>query len=113
MQQFNRKSRFIEVYCILLIDLLCVVLAYMLALIIRFKSFTSILSDASEMGIQLHYNVWVYFMLFCVLYTILMDWNRHFFSRGYYVEGIAILKYEIVMVASIGFVLYLTQNAQK
>jgi len=113
MQQFNRKSRIIEVYCILLIDLFCVVLAYILALFMRFQGVAGILNDASEMGLQLHYNVCVYFMLFCVLYTVLIDWNRHFFSRGYYVEGIAILKYEIVMIASIGFVLYLTQNAQK
>ena len=43
----------------------------------------------------------------------MMDWNRHFFTRSPYVEAIAIIKYEISMVAFIGFVLYLTQNAQK
>lgn len=111
MQQF-RKSRIIEVYSILLIDLLCVVLAYMLALLIRFKSFQAAINDVPGVSLQLHYNVCVYFMLFCVLYTIMMDWNRHFFSRDFYVEGIAILKYEIAMIMCIGFVLYLTKNAQ-
>lgn len=113
MQQFNRKSKIIEVYCILLIDLLCVVLAYITALLIRFQSFEVAGSNIPEMGLQLHYNICVYFMLFCVLYTVLMDWNRHFFSRGFYVEGIAILKYEFVMIVCIGFMLYLTQYAQK
>lgn len=113
MQQFNRKSKIIEVYCILLIDLFCVVLAYMLALLMRFKGFDAVLYKTPDMSLQLHYNVCVYFMLFCVLYTVMMDWNRHFFARGFYVEGIAILKYEIAMIVCIGFVLYLTQNAQK
>ena len=113
MQQINRKSKLIEVYCLLLIDLICVVGAYVVALLIRFKDLKAVMMGAAEYGMQLHYNVCVYFMLFCVLYTIMVDWNRHFFSREPYVEGIAIIKYEITMVAFIGFVLYLTQNAQR
>ena len=113
MQQINRKSKLMEVYCLLLIDLFCVVGAYMIALLLRFKNFENLRLDTVEYGLQLHYNVCVYFMLFCVLYTIMMDWNRHFFTRSPYVEAIAIIKYEISMVAFIGFVLYLTQNAQK
>ena len=113
MQQINRKSKLIEVYCLLLIDLICVVGAYVIALLIRFKDLRAVMMGATEYGMQLHYNVCVYFMLFCVLYTIMVDWNRHFFSRGPYVEGIAIIKYEVTMVAFIGFVLYLTQNAQR
>lgn len=113
MPQINRKSKLMEVYCLLLIDLFCVVGAYMIALLLRFKNFENLRLDTVEYGLQLHYNVCVYFMLFCVLYTIMMDWNRHFFTRSPYVEAIAIIKYEISMVAFIGFVLYLTQNAQK
>lgn len=113
MQQINRKSKLIEVYCLLLIDLFCIVGTYMLSLLLRFGTFRNVLLDTLEYGLQLHYNVCVYFMLFCVLYTIMMDWNRHFFSRGSYVEAIAIIKYEITMVAFVAFVLYLTQNAQK
>lgn len=113
MQQINRKSKLIEVYCLLLIDLFCVVGAYIIALLLRFKNFENLMLDTLEIGLQLHYNVCVYFMLFCVLYTITMDWNRHFFTRSPYVEAIAIIKYEVSMVAFIGFILYLTQNAQK
>ena len=113
MQQINRKSKLIEVYCLLLIDLFCVVGAYVLALFLRFGSYANLVIDTLEIGLQIHYNVCVYFMLFCVLYTIMVDWNRHFFTRSPYVEAIAIFKYEVTMVAFIGFVLYLTQNAQK
>ena len=38
MQQINRKSKLIEVYCLLLIDLFCVVGAYMIALLFRFNN---------------------------------------------------------------------------
>lgn len=113
MQQINRKSKLIEVYCLLLIDLFCVMGAYLIALLIRFKSIDGLIMKSAEFGAQLHFNVSVYFMLFCVIYTIVVDWNRHFFSRGYYVEGIAIFKYEVTMVAFVGLLLFLTQNAQK
>ena len=113
MQQINRKSKLMEVYCLLLIDLLCVVGTYVLALFIRFGSYANLVIDTLEIGIQIHYNVCVYFMLFCVLYTIMVDWNRHFFSRGVYIEAIATLKYEVTMVAFVACILFLTQNAQK
>ena len=113
MQQINRKSKLIEVYCLLLIDLFCVMGAYLIALLIRFKSINGLMMESAEFGLQLHYNVCVYFMLFCVIYTIVVDWNRHFFSRGYYVEGVAIFKYDVTMVAFVGLLLFLTQNAQK
>ena len=54
MQPFNRKSKIIEVYSILLIDLLCVVLAYMLALLMRFKDFEVIVNNTPDLGLQLH-----------------------------------------------------------
>ena len=113
MQQINRKSKLIEVYCLLLIDLFCVMGAYVLALVFRFKSFENLMQDTYDIGLQLHYNVCVYFMLFCVLYTVIVDWNRHFFTRRSYVEAIAILKYEVTMVAFVAFILFLTQNAQR
>ena len=90
MQTINRKGRLIETYSLILIDLICVLGAYLTALLLRFGNVQQALNT------QLHYTVGVFMMLFCVLYGVMSDWNRGFFKRGFFVEGIAILKYDAV-----------------
>ena len=102
MNQFNRKHKLIETYSLLLIDLLCILGAYACALFLyRYKH---------EMN-ETDYIVGTLLMAFCLLYTLAMDWNRGFFGRGYYVELVAILKYEFAMVIAIGFVLFIIREA--
>lgn len=105
MQTINRKGRLIETYSLILIDLICVLGAYLTALLLRFGNVQQALNT------QLHYTVGVFMMLFCVLYGVMSDWNRGFFKRGFFVEGIAILKYDAVMMLAIVLVLYLTHSA--
>lgn len=110
MQQINKKSRIIETYCLLIIDLLSIVLAQIVAALLRFKSIDVLLMGKDS---QLHYSFFVYMMLFCVLYSVLVDWNRHFFSRGKYVEAVATFKYMLAMTVVTGFILYITKDAEK
>ena len=105
MHQFNHKNRLIETYSLILIDLIAVAIAYMLALFIRFGNIVEALR------VEVHFTVWGYLMLFCVLYGVMTDWNRGFFTRGYMVEFIAILKYNIVMGAGVGCLLFLVKIA--
>lgn len=105
MQTINRKSRLLENYSLILIDLLCVAAAYATALLLRFGNVQQAL------GIQLHYTVGIFLMLFCLLYSVMADWNRGFFKRGYMVEFIAIFKYDVVMMAVIASVMFLVHVA--
>lgn len=105
MQTINRKARLLETYSLILIDLLCVIAAYATALLLRFGNVHQALSR------QVHYTVGIYVMLFCLLYSVMADWNRGFFKRGYFVEMIAILKYDCVMMLAIASVMYLTHIA--
>lgn len=75
MQQIHRKSKLIETYCVLLIDFASIVISYLLAMFIRFGT----IRNADRLS--LHYNVCMYMMLFCLLYSVLIDWNRHFFWK--------------------------------
>ncbi|MBR6316226.1 MAG: sugar transferase [Lachnospiraceae bacterium] len=104
MHAINRKSRLIETYSLILIDLLCVVLAYATALVLRFKDLKIALSN------PLHFMVGFYLMLLCVLYGVMLDWNRGFFRRGYLREAVAIGKYDFVMMIAIVVILYLTKQ---
>lgn len=105
MHQFNHKNRLIETYSLILIDLISVTLAYLLALFLRFGNVRSVFY------MDVHYSVWGYLMLFCVLYGVMTEWNRGFFTRGYMVELIAICKYDIVMSVAIGCFLFLIKIA--
>ncbi|MBQ8592552.1 MAG: sugar transferase [Lachnospiraceae bacterium] len=102
MNQFNRKYKLIETYSLLLIDVLCILGAYVCALFLyRHKHVV----NATD------YTVGILLMLFCLLYTLVIDWNREFFSRGYYVEAVAILKYELSMIIATGFILFVIKEA--
>lgn len=105
MHQINRKSRVIETYSLIFIDLLSVAISYLLALMIRFGNIRT------SMSVQVHYTVCVYIMLFCVLYGVLSDWNRGFFDRGHLVEFIAIVKYNVVLVLAITCLMYFVKLA--
>lgn len=105
MQRINRKSKLIETYSILLIDFICIMLSYILALFIRFHTVLKV------ENLAMHYNVCMFMLLFCLLYSIFVDWNRGFFNRGYLIEFIAILKYDVSMTVIIGFVIFLTKMA--
>ncbi len=105
MQSINRKSRLLETYSLILIDLLCVIAALVTALVLRFGSMQQALSN------PVHYTVGIYMMLFSVLYNVLADWNRGFFKRGHFVELIAVTKYDVVMMAAIACIMYMTHVA--
>lgn len=105
MQAINRKSRLLETYSLVIIDLLCVIAALVTALVLRFGNLHQAL------GVQVHYTVGIYMMLFSVLYNVMADWNRGFFKRGYFVEFVAIVKYDIVMMAAIACIMYITHVA--
>ena len=92
MQNINRKNKMIEIYSLLLIDLVVLIISYALAIVIRN------ITRPNNYDIELHYMGCLYLALFCVLYSVLVEGNRHFFTRGYYVEFIAVSKYTISLV---------------
>ncbi len=102
MNQFNRKYKLIETYSLLLIDLLCILCAYACALFF-YRHVHGL--DSTD------YLVGSLLMLFCLMYTLVIDWNRDFFERGYYVEAVAVIKYDLSMVIAIGFLLFIFKQA--
>ena len=58
-----------------LIDMACIVASYLISTYLRFN----VKRDWGDK--TLHYMVCVVFLLFCVIYTFLADWNRDFLFR--------------------------------
>ena len=102
----ERRNRIIAVYGVWLADLVCIVVAYLLANYIRFGNFVD-MEDKS-----VHILVCILFVLFSFLYGFFLDWNRDFLTRGYLQELWEVLRFNVLMVLVVGFFLFMIQKAE-
>ncbi len=100
MQRINKKSRLLETYSMIFIDMLGILISYAGALWLRFKGQTGGYT-------QLHYSIGAYILIIALLYSVMTEWNRGFFDRGMLVELIAILKYNAVLLLAISTMVFL------
>jgi exopolysaccharide biosynthesis polyprenyl glycosylphosphotransferase len=59
---------------------------------------------------EVHVLVCVFFLLFCTIYSFLLDWNRNFLERGIFVEFVAVLKFNVFMVLAVASALFVLQR---
>ena len=83
MENIRRKNKMIELYSVLLVDLISVIVSYVLSLFIRFR-----VIHYEEYPVEFHMMVGTYIVVLCLLYSLFLDANRNFFYRGYYQEFI-------------------------
>lgn len=103
----NRKMKVLEGYCLLFTDLLSITAAYILAILIRFHKFSRVMAP------ELHFLVCICFLLFCTIYSFLLDWNREFLKRGILVEFLAVFKFNIFMfLAVVGFLFVIQRGSE-
>lgn len=99
----NRRMKLIESYLLLLADLVSITLAYAAAILLRFHKFAWVMEP------ELHFLVYIGFLLFCTIYSFLFDWNREFIKRGVLVEFIAVTKFDIFMELAVMACLFMFQ----
>ena len=100
----NRKMKVIEGYWLLFTDLVSISVAYAIAILIRYHKFRRVMEP------ELHFVVYIGFLLFCTIYSFLLDWNREFLKRGLLVEFIAVVKFNGFMALSVMACLFLLQR---
>ena len=100
----NRKKKIIEGYWLLFSDLLCIVIAYVAAILLRYGKFTRVQEP------EVHALMCVFFLLFCTMYSFLLDWNRSFLERGVFVEFVAVFKFNLFMVVAAAGALFMIQR---
>lgn len=85
----SKKNNTLQTYVLWLIDMVCIILSYVLASWLRYK----VIGPNNIGDMTKHYLVCVVFLLFCVVYSFLADWNRDFIIRGYVREFISVLRF--------------------
>lgn len=91
MNNYNKKYQIIESYGLFLLDIICITVSYGLAYFLRFRSVDSPLGDREIAQIYLP------FLLICMLNNFFTNEYKHFFQRGYYYELIRVVRYNIVL----------------
>lgn len=106
MSRKERQTDVVEMYVLMLSDILCLLLSYLVGLYLRFHAIRKIDEP------NLHWNVFWGILVFSILYDSAVDYNRNFTKRGYFVEAKAILKRNVIMAAGIGVVLFSFKQAE-
>ena len=104
MPFIQQKQRFIQNTSILIIEMISIFLSFTLSLYLRHNIF--FFYKPSEYYV----TTFLYIIVSDILLYLLMDWNSAIFKRGYFIEFIAVLKYNICLVLCLTFLLFVTQN---
>lgn len=104
MGSFNRKNNLIQNYSLIVIDVICLLVSYVLAFWIRYRG--------TECMEQVDYVFCLLLVLFAVLYSFLLDWNHFIFKRGYFSEMIAIIKYTVSIAIAFGFGVFIMRQGE-
>ncbi len=105
MSNISQKQRLIQNYTILGVECLCIILAFILGVLTRgveesFHNFS-----------KSYITIIAYILFFHLLSYYLFDWNVNIFKRGYYIELVAVCKYNLVLIFFLSFFLYISKLA--
>lgn len=106
MNQTSQKNKILEMYILLATDIAVIVVSYLLAILSRFGTIQGGLTN------ELHSTTCLCFLLVSVVYSLVLDWNNEFVKRGYLIEFVAILKYNIVLIVCTATFLFMTSRAE-
>lgn len=100
MNNYNKKYQIIESYGLLLLDVICITVSYGLAYLLRFQGLKSPLESREIVQIYLP------FLLICMLNNFFTNEYKHFFQRGYYYELLRVIRYNSILFLVTGAYIY-------
>lgn len=105
MSNISQKQRLIQNYTLLGVECICIVLSFTLAI------FTRGVQESWYTFSRSYMMTIAYILFFHLLSYYMFDWNINIFKRGYYVEFIAVFKYNVVLILILSFFLFVTKIA--
>ena len=102
-----QKRKSLENTLILILDLLCMMISISAAFAIRFQLFWG----SWEHGDQI-WQVSILALLFVVI-NVFVEFNRHFFRRGFFEELVAAIKMNAVFAIGWVFMLFVTHRTDQ
>ena len=100
MNNYNKKYQIIESYGLFLLDIVCITVSYALAYLIRFHG------TESPLGNREIAQIYVPFLLICMLNNFFTNEYKHFFQRGYYYELLRVVRYNIILFLATSAYIY-------
>lgn len=100
MNNYNKKYQIIESYGLFLLDIICITVSYVLAYLIRFHG------TESPLGNREIAQIYVPFLLICMLNNFFTNEYKHFFQRGYYYELLRVVRYNIILFLATSAYIY-------
>lgn len=100
MNNYNKKYQIIESYGLFLLDIICITVSYALAYLIRFHG------AESPLGNREIAQIYVPFLLICMLNNFFTNEYKHFFQRGYYYELLRVVRYNIILFLATSAYIY-------
>ena len=100
MNNYNKKYQIIESYGLFLLDVICITISYALAYQIRFRGCVSPLGNREIAQIYLP------FLLICMLNNFFTNEYKHFFQRGYYYELLRVVRYNVILFLATSAYIY-------
>ena len=100
MNNYNKKYQVIESYGLFLLDVICITVSYGLAYMIRFRG------TESPLGNREIAQIYLPFLLICMLNNFFTNEYKHFFQRGYYYELLRVIRYNMILFLATGAYIY-------
>jgi len=103
MSNISQKQRIIQNYSFLGLECVCIILSFTLGILTRGAA------ESYYAFSKTYITTIASILFFHLLSYYLFDWNVNIFKRGYYIEFIAVCKYNIVLILILSFFLYLSK----
>ena len=104
MNRIYKKTNVIKTYGLILIELIAVMAAVLIAVFTRFGG----LGAEGNLDIYIQFGIIEAALL--LLYSMLTDWNRDFFIRGYFKEILAVINSLVLTGSCAAFVMFMIQK---
>lgn len=106
MSNISQKQRLIQNYTLLALECACIVLSF------TFAVFTRGVGESYLAFTRTYLTTIACILFFHLLSYYMFDWNLNIFKRGYYVELVAVTKYNICLILILSFFLFVSKLSE-
>ena len=99
MNTLNKKNNYIQNYILLAFEIICIIISYYIAHRTRYKGYEPIR--------QIDVILCLALIVFSMIISLVLEWNKFIYKRGYIDEFLAVIKYEGCMAIGLALVVFL------
>ena len=97
----NKKNNYIQNYVLMGLEIICIVISYFVAHRFRYKGYEPIR--------QIDVILCLALIVFSMVISLVLEWNKFIYKRGYIDEFLAVIKYEACLMIGLALVVFLVR----